>query len=119
MDRADWIERLDVAIAKRSLLEHPFYQDWQAGTLARPKLQLYAAQYYLHVEAFPVHLGELADRSKGALRALVLENLAEEEDPLAPHPKLWRDFATAVGVSEKTLRTIAPLRGTRRLLDTY
>jgi pyrroloquinoline-quinone synthase len=119
MKAAQWIERLDVAIAKRSLLKHPFYQEWQAGTLSRPKLQLYAAQYYLHVEAFPAHLGELADRSKGALRAIVLENLAEEEDAAAPHPKLWRDFAAAVGVNEKTLRTIAPLRGIRRLLDTY
>jgi pyrroloquinoline-quinone synthase len=119
MKRAEWIGRLDRAIVERSLLKHPFYQDWQAGTLERAKLQVYAAQYYLHVEAFPVHLGELAERSKGALRALVLENLREEEDATAPHPKLWRDFAAAVGVSDKTLGTIAPLRGIQKLLDIY
>jgi len=47
------IDDLDRAIAERNLLKHPFYQAWQAGTLNRKKLQLYAAQYYLHVEAFP------------------------------------------------------------------
>jgi pyrroloquinoline-quinone synthase len=92
MKRMEWVKRIDVAIAERDLLKHPFYRDWQQGTLDRPRLQLYAAQYYIHVEAFPLHLEELADRSKGALRALVLENLAEEEDAAAPHPKLWRDF---------------------------
>jgi pyrroloquinoline-quinone synthase len=119
MKRTEWVKQLDVAIAERNLLKHPFYEEWQAGTLSRARLQLYAAQYYLHVEAFPVHLAELADRSKGALRALVLENLADEEDVAAPHPKLWRDFAAAVGVNEETLWTIAPLPGIRRLLETY
>jgi len=32
-------------------------------TLNRKKLQLYAAQYYLHVEAFPTYLEELVDRA--------------------------------------------------------
>jgi pyrroloquinoline-quinone synthase len=119
MKRTEWVMQLDVAIAERNLLKHPFYQDWQAGTLSRARLQLYAVQYYLHVEAFPAHLEELADRSKGALRALILENLADEQDPAAPHPKLWRDFAAAVGISEETLWTIAPLPGIGRLVETY
>lgn len=53
------------------------------------------------------------------MRALILENLRDERDAAAPHPKLWRDFAAAVGVSEETLWTIVPLPGIRRLLDTY
>jgi pyrroloquinoline-quinone synthase len=119
MKRTEWVKQLDLAIEERNLLKHPFYQDWQAGTLDRARLQLYAAQYYLHVEAFPMHLEELAERSKGALRALILENLADEENIVAPHPKLWRDFAAALGVSEETLWTISPLPGIQRLLETY
>jgi pyrroloquinoline-quinone synthase len=119
MKRTELMVRLDNAIATRSLLKHPFYQEWQAGTLSRERLQLYAAQYYLHVEAFPVHLKVLARRANGALRELILENLAEEENPVAPHPKLWRDFADAVGVSEEVLWTSAPLPGMRVLVETY
>src|ERR1043166_4942931 len=94
------LEKIEVAIAEKSLLKHPFYQDWQAGKLSREALQLYAAQYYRHVEAFPKHLRALAARADASLKPVVLENLAEEENPSAPHPQLWRDFAAALGVSE-------------------
>ena len=50
---AKLLEKVDAAIAEKNLLKHPFYQDWQAGKLSRAALQLYAAQYYRHVEAFP------------------------------------------------------------------
>ena len=89
------------------------------GTLSRERLRLYAAQYYWHVEAFPVHLKALAERASGTLREIVLENLAEEENPAAPHPKLWHDFASAVGVSEEVLRTSAPQPAVEALLDIY
>jgi pyrroloquinoline-quinone synthase len=111
--------RMDEAIANRHLLKHPFYLEWQAGTLRRERLQVYAAQYYLHVEAFPAHLEELADRAKGPLRGLILENLADEEDVAAPHAKLWRDFAAAVGVDPEILWSVSPLPGIRRLVETY
>ena len=75
------LSRLDAAIAEKNLLNHPFYQDWQAGKLSREALQLYASQYYRHVEAFPKHLRVLAARTEGPLRETVMENLAEEENP--------------------------------------
>jgi len=117
--QTEWVQQLDIAIAERNLLKHPFYQDWQAGTLEHARLRLYAAQYYLHVQDFPLHLRNLADRAEGGLRALVLENLAEEENSAAPHPKLWRHFAAAIGVGEETLWTSAALPGIRRLIETY
>ena len=119
MIRTEFLAKLDEAIARRNLLQHPFYQDWQAGTLSREKLRFYAKQYYLHVEAFPVYLKLLADRAKGSLRELILENLADEEDRAAPHARLWRDFAVAIGVSEVGLWTSTPLPGIRRLTETY
>lgn len=117
--RSELLTELDRAIAERNLLKHPFYQDWQAGTLSRERLRLYAKQYYLHVESFPIDLHLLAARAEGSLRELILENLADETDPVAPHPKLWRDFAAAVGVSGETFWTTAPLPGMRKLVDTY
>src|SRR6202022_4475494 len=113
------IARLDAAIAEKNLLKHPFYQDWQAGKLSREALQLYAAQYYRHVEAFPKHLRVLAARTEGPLQGLIRENLAEEENPAGPHPKLWRDFAAAVGVGEDDITCCPALPGTQAVVQKF
>src|SRR3989440_9029290 len=97
MANTELLKKLDAAIAEKSLLKHPFYQDWRAGKLSRESLQLYAAQYYRHVEAFPKHLRVLVARTNGPLQGLIRENLAEEENPAGPHPKLWRGFAAGGG----------------------
>jgi len=119
MANTELLARLDAAIAEKNLLKHPFYQDWQAGKLSRQALQLYAAQYYRHVEAFPKHLRVLAARTEGPLRDTVMENLAEEENPAAPHPKLWRDFAAAVGVGEDDITCCPALPGTQAVVATF
>src|ERR1700733_2130849 len=87
------LESLDALIAQYHLLKHPFYQAWTEGTLSRESLQLYAEQYYQHVRSFPENLQDLASRSHGRLAKLVEENLAEELEPSATHPMLWRQFA--------------------------
>jgi len=113
------LQRIDAAIAEKSLLKHPFYQDWQMGKLSRETLQLYAAQYYRHVEAFPKHLRVLAARTEGSIRDIVLENLAEEENPTSPHPKLWRDFAATLGVNEEDITCCPSLPGTQAVVETF
>jgi pyrroloquinoline-quinone synthase len=119
MVNSELLARIDAAIAEKSLLKHPFYQDWQAGKLSRESLQLYAAQYYRHVEAFPGHLRVLAARTEGPLQRLIRENLVEEENPAGPHPKLWRDFAAAVGVGEDDITYCPALPGTQAVVQTF
>jgi pyrroloquinoline-quinone synthase len=119
MRNTELLNNIDAAIAEKNLLKHPFYQDWQAGKLSRESLQLYAAQYYRHVEAFPKHLRVLAARTEGPLREIVLENLAEEENPAATHPKLWRDFAAALGLNEDDLCYCPSLPGTQAVVETF
>lgn len=119
MAHSELLAKLDSAIAEKNLLKHPFYQDWQAGKLSREALQLYATQYYRHVEAFPAHLRVLAARSEGDLRKIVLENLAEEENPDGSHPKLWRDFAAAVGVRPEDITCCPALPGTQSVVHTF
>ena len=111
--------QLDEKVSCWHLLQHPFYQDWQAGRLDRSALRLYAAQYYRHVEAFPRHLRVLATRAGGELRELIEANLAEEESPHRTHPQLWRDFAAAVGVTDAALDRSVALPGTQALVDSY
>jgi pyrroloquinoline-quinone synthase len=113
------LESIDVLIEKYHLLKHPFYRAWTEGKLSRESLQLYAEQYYQHVRAFPENLRELAGRTSGHLNQLVEENLAEELNPAAPHPMLWRQFAQSLGVSEAALGDAHPLPGIAALLDTF
>jgi len=110
---------LDSLIEERHLLKHPFYRAWTEGRLSKETLQVYAEQYYQHVRAFPENLRQLAARANGHLAGLVEENLAEELDPVAPHPMLWRQFAQSLGVSEAALNHARPLPGIAALLDTY
>jgi pyrroloquinoline-quinone synthase len=119
MKNFELLDMIDAAIALKSLSKHPFYSDWRMGKLSREALQLYAAQYYRHVEAFPKHLRVLAARTEGPIRAIVLENLAEEENPASPHPKLWRDFAAAVGVNEEDITCCPSLPGTQTVVETF
>src|SRR6266404_8047314 len=119
MSKTGLLGRLDGAMAGRKLLRERFYQDWQAGKLSREALQLYAAQYYRHVEAFPKHLRVLAARTEGPLQGLIRENLAEEENPAGAHPKLWRDFAAAVGVGEDDITCCPSLPGTQGVVRTF
>lgn len=119
MRNSELLTKIEAAIAEKSLLKHPFYQDWQTGKLSRESLQLYASQYYRHVDAFPKHLRVLAARTEGPLRQIVLENLAEEENPSGPHPKLWRDFAAALGVDEDDVTCCPALPGTQAVVETF
>ena len=115
----NWLDLLDSLIEEHHLLKHPFYRAWAVGTLPKESLQLYAEQYYQHVLAFPENLKQLASRSSGNLAQIVRQNLAEELNPEAPHPMLWRHFAQSLGVSEAALDGSRPLPGIAALLDTY
>jgi len=119
MRNTELLDKIDAAIAEKNLLKHPFYQDWQMGKLSREALQLYAAQYYRHVEAFPKHLRVLAARTEGSIREIILENLAEEENPSQPHPKLWRDFAASLGVNEEDIACCPALPGAQAVVETF
>jgi pyrroloquinoline-quinone synthase len=112
----EMLQLIDALIEKHHLLKHPFYRAWTEGTLSRETLGHYAQQYYCHVQAFPRHLARLSQRCEGQLRELVLDNLREELDPAAPHPKLWRDFADALGVSQVEAE---PLPGVAQLVSLF
>jgi pyrroloquinoline-quinone synthase len=61
----------------------------------------------------------LADRADETLKPVVLENLAEEENPDGPHPQLWREFAAALGVGEEDITNAPSLPGTQHVVHTF
>jgi pyrroloquinoline-quinone synthase len=102
------------------LLKHPFYQAWSAGCLPIETLKEYAAQYYQQVEAFPRYLSAAHSLCPTLqARQQLLMNLVEEEQGSDNHPKLWLDFAQALGVSEQEVRAKAQLSETKSLTDTF
>ncbi|HVT59008.1 MAG TPA: iron-containing redox enzyme family protein [Thermoanaerobaculia bacterium] len=103
------LDDLDAQIAARSILQHPFYRAWSAGTLRRQDLAAYARLYYPHVAAFPGYLEAAANGADLApVRAELQENLREERTEPLPHAELWLRFAAAVGAEPALVRAAEP-----------
>ncbi|MGH2748989.1 MAG: iron-containing redox enzyme family protein [Actinomycetota bacterium] len=103
MSKSVLVHDLDAAVAARSLLQHPFYRAWTAGTLTRDDLGFYATQYWRQVEAFPTYLEALVERfDEPTGRDIVEANLRDEVED--DHAGLWIEFARALGVEEADLR---------------
>ena len=112
--------RMREAIAERSLLQHPFYQAWSAGTLEVERLQDYARQYYHFERAFPRFLSAIHARTESpAIRQLLLDNLWDEEHGERNHPALWLEFADALGVSRDEVEGSEPHPETTALIEHY
>ncbi len=112
--------RIDRLIEERSLLKHPFYQAWQAGTLTLEALRGYACQYYHHVLAFPTYVsGAHANCDDLADRQELLDNLIEEEHGENNHPELWLRFTDALGLARAEVIGSQPFPETNALIQTY
>ncbi len=75
-------DSLDLAVSKRNLLEHPFYQAWSAGTLPVEALCTYAREYGAFIGLLPRAWETLRDA----------ETAQEERE----HAELWASFAAAL-----------------------
>lgn len=114
---------IDAAIEQRSMLSHPFYQAWEAGTLTKDALREYSKQYFHHVEAFPRAVSAVhANCPSAAGRRLLAENLAEEEglgEGKDDHASLWLQFASSLGADEAEVRAVDVNAETQTLIDTF
>ncbi len=106
------IERIDDRIRERSLLTHPFYREWSAGTLTREALAGYALEYFSLVKAVPEMMGPMVATAPAAQQAEIEQQRAEE----ASHIPLWAGFASAFGISREQLDTHEPLPETREAI---
>ena len=89
------------------LLNHPFYKSWNEGKLTREIIKDYAEQYYQHVKAFPRYISATHSICEDIeKRKILLENLQDEENPNADHPKLWKNFALAMGADPDKIENV-------------
>ena len=115
----DFLTRLDATIAEYNVLNHPFYQAWNAGTLTNANLQEYAKQYYQFERNFPRFVSAVhANTEKLEHRQQLLENLLEEERGENNHPELWLRFSDALGCNRDDVRNAAGYAETNALSAT-
>ena len=116
----NFLEALEGRIASRHVLQHPFYQAWNAGTLTHEALQDYAAQYYQHVAAFPAYLSAVHSHTPDKeARKVLLQNLVDEEAGTPNHPDLWMQFAEGMGADSTTVENTPAQPETQALVDTF
>ncbi|SRR5581483_903272 len=114
-----FFDRLDASIAEYSLLKHPFYQAWSAGTLSTETLRTYAGQYYQFEKEFPRFLSAVHSNTENIEhRRQILLNLMEEEHGRPNHPELWLQFAESVGANSDEAKQTVPFAETDNLIQT-
>jgi pyrroloquinoline-quinone synthase len=112
--------RIQAVLDEHSMLKHPFYQAWTAGALPREAMQAYARQYYHFEAAFPRLLSAIHTRTESPqIRQMLLDNLWDEEHGDRNHPRLWLDFANALGVSDHEVIGAKLQPQTRALVGHY
>ena len=100
-------KELNKKLDKYHLLNHPFYKSWNDGKLTREIIKDYAEQYYQHVKAFPRYISATHSICEDIeKRKILLENLQDEENPNADHPKLWKNFALAMGADKDKIEDV-------------
>ena len=117
---SNFLNRLDQAIAQYAVLNHPFYQAWNAGTLTNAQLQEYAKQYFHFERNFPRYVSNVhANTADISIRQQLLLNLQEEEQGEANHPELWLRFSEALGCDRHDVNTAAPYKETVAMEETF
>lgn len=89
--------RLDAIIEEFRLLKHPFYQEWNEGTLPEEKLTTYAREYGAFIKTIADGWAAHGDHE-----------IAEEEQE---HAEIWNRFAGALGteISEAKIPQVKAL----------
>ena len=113
-------KELNKKLDKYHLLNHPFYKSWNEGKLTREIIKDYSEQYYQHVKAFPRYISATHSLCEDIeKRKILLENLNDEENRDADHPKLWKNFALAMGADAEKIEEVKADQFTQDMIDNF
>ena len=113
-------KELNKKLDEYHLLKHPFYKSWNDGKLTREIIKDYAEQYYQHVKAFPRYISATHSLCEDIeKRKILLENLQDEENRDDDHPKLWKNFALAIGSSNDEIKSVKEEKFTTELIENF
>ena len=113
-------KKLNKKLDQYHLLNHPFYKSWNEGKLTREIIKDYAEQYYKHVKDFPRYISATHSICEDIeKRKILLENLQDEENPNADHPKLWKNFALAMGADPDKIENVKKEWFTNDMIENF
>ena len=120
MEAKPFIDQLDQKIQEKHLLNHPFYETWNAGKLSHEAIKEYSAQYFKHVSSFPRYLSSIHSNCDDLkTRQMLLDNLIDEERGSENHPELWMRFAESMGNSRKSVENKKAMKEIEELVATF
>ena len=120
MEAKPFIDQLDQKIQEKHLLNHPFYETWNAGELSHEAIKEYSAQYFKHVSSFPRYLSSIHSNCDNLkTRQMLLDNLIDEERGSENHPELWMRFAEGMGNTRKNVNETVPMKETEELVKIF
>ncbi len=115
---ADLRRELEDIVRSRHCVRHPLIEAWAAGTLDRQVLGRWVQEHYHFTKDLWAFLGtNYGNCPHPDARAVIMENLGEEEDPADPHVNILLRFARACGVDPEEIRASKPLPTTWGLKD--
>ena len=120
MEAKPFIDQLDQKIQEKHLLNHPFYETWNAGELSHEAIKEYSAQYFKHVSSFPRYLSSIHSNCDDLkTRQMLLDNLIDEERGSENHPELWMRFAEGMGNSRESVENKEAMQEIEELVATF
>lgn len=97
---------------------HPYIRKWAAGELTRKQMGYYTVMHYHFVTQYLNWLAYIwAHCPVDEVRAQILDNLAEEEDPKDRHMDMILDFCHACGYPPEEVKSASILPWTEALID--
>jgi pyrroloquinoline-quinone synthase len=101
---------------KRHSKNHPFFELWEQGKLTKEQTAFYCAQHFHYVVEYLNWMAyEASQIPHRDVKAYLLENLGDEENPEDRHLDMLKDYVAACGVNPTTVETSIVLGGTDQL----
>jgi pyrroloquinoline quinone (PQQ) biosynthesis protein C len=101
---------------KKHSKDHPFFELWAHGKLTKEQTALYCIQHYHFVSEFLNWLAYQASQIPHRdVKAYLLENLGDEENPEDRHLDMLTDYVVACGLKRQDVEQSSVLPGTEGL----
>jgi pyrroloquinoline quinone (PQQ) biosynthesis protein C len=95
---------------------HPFFELWAHGKLTRQQTSFYCSQHFHYVGEYLNWLAyEASQIPYHDVKAYLLENLGDEENPEDRHLDMLKDYVAASGEDRDSVETRIVLAGTDQL----